>query len=61
MQKRFIRAGDIVRIRNEKGLWRITHTRPVGRGTQITATSINAYPRIDITTAESRATLAHQE
>ena len=60
--RRLIRADDIVHIKNQDGSWKITRTMPAqGGGTRITASSLHTYPRVDITIAASRATLAHQE
>ena len=61
MQQRLIRAGDIIRAHGHRGLWKVIATRPRGRGTQITATRLDAYPRIDLTIPESRVRPAHQD
>ena len=52
---------DIIRISGDRDLWKIIAISPRGRGQQITATSLNAYPRIDIHVPASRVTRAHQE
>lgn len=55
-------VGDIVHVQGQRGLWKIHTIRPAqGGGTRITASSLHAYPRIDLTVPASRATLRTQE
>ncbi|QZY52903.1 hypothetical protein [Leucobacter tenebrionis] len=54
-------VGEIIRINGDTDLWKILTIRPRGRGHQITATSLNAYPRIDTTVPATRVTRRDQE
>lgn len=53
--------GEIVRINGDTDLWKILTIRPRGRGHQVTASSLHAYPRIDITVPATRVTRRDQE
>lgn len=52
---------DIIRVAGDHDLWKITNLTSEGNEEHVTATSLNAYPRIDIHVPASRVTRAHQE
>lgn len=56
-QPRPPRVDDVVHIHGDTDLWKIIAITP----DTVTATSLNAYPRIDTTVPTSRVTRAHQE
>lgn len=52
---------DIIRVTGDRDLWKITAITSSSDEQHVTATSLNAYPRIDIHVPASRVTRAHQE